>query len=295
MRQREGAARAILGAMQASPYGNVNENPYRPPPPPPPPPPRVSALAAYKAAFGGEAPWPSALLAMALLFVPVLGQLVLAGYQAEVMQRLARRDPNPMPKLEGKDIMPLLQRGLSSFVVEMAFGLVTMVPLFALFIAGVFASRQSPDAFVALQLAFVAIFFIAYIVLAPIKNAMLTRASLTEDLRASFRMRAIFEYAKKTWGTVLVAYVALYAIGIGLYLVGMLACFVGAYLALVFGQIAMAHLRWQIYEAQLARGGEIIAVKPAALPVPAYAPYGYAQPHPQPYPQQQQPPPYPPR
>jgi hypothetical protein len=254
--------------MDSSSYSS---SAYRPVPPPPQPPPGVSPLAAFKFVFASEAPFSTAILLTGLLFIPFIGQIALAGYKADVLQRLVRREANAMPKLTSKDVMPLLSRGVPSFIAELALTMVGMFPFVFLAIL-LFALAHPPHGVQSvwlLQGAMFGVMLAVFVLIAPIVNAALTRTALTEDLAGALRPRPVLAYARKTWGLVLVTYAVFTVLGMGLALAGMLACFVGVYPAVALGQLAMTHLRWQIYESQLAHGGALIPVKiPAALPAP---------------------------
>jgi hypothetical protein len=265
------------------PYANAPDNPYRPPPPPPPPPPKVSVIEAFKFVFAAEGWFTTALIATLFAFIPLVGPIAMAGYHADMIQRLARREP--ARKLSFNDFTALLTRGVPSFftqlVVTFTAGAASMFVVFPAFIAvsQLVAEEYMGLAMVSIMLSAFAIGFIAF---APLLNAAITYAALGEDLAASLRPKPVLAYARRTWGTVLGAYLVLGILGACLMFVGFLAFFIGIYVTVGIIQLALAHLRWQIYESQLARGGALIPIKvPAALPGHAYAyAQGYGQPVP---------------
>jgi len=259
--------------LSPPPYESASTGPYRPAPPPPPLPPRVSPLAAFKFVLDSEAPLTTVLLATGLLLIPFIGQIAFLGYQAEVFQRLVRREENAMPKLATTDILPLLSRGISAFVVEYIVMSATMFPAFMVIGALTFlAGNGGPPSRQGLWLIAIAIagtMACVFALVMPVWNAAVTRVALTEDLAGSLKPKAVLSYARRTWTTVLFAYFVFSLLSTALGIAGMLACFVGCYPAIVLAQLASVHLRWQIYESQLARGGTLIPVKlRAALPAP---------------------------
>jgi hypothetical protein len=108
----------------------------------------------------------------------------------------------------------------------------------------------------------------------------------------------------KTWLVVLGTSIVFGLLAFLMMLVGFIACYVGAFVASAIVQLGALHLRWQIYERFVARGGEAIPVKaPVMLPseqarANPYAPYGGGGAPPPPpqagYPPGQYPPPPPP-
>jgi hypothetical protein len=120
-------------------------------------------------------------------------------------------------------------------------------------------------------------------------SAAVTRAELTEDFGESLKFGALWDYFRRTWKDALLSSFVFGLLAVPLVLLGMMLCFVGMYFAIVLLQVAAMHLRWQIYEVYLARGGAPIPVKVHAPRVPAYPqhPQGYPQGYPQqPYGQQ---------
>jgi hypothetical protein len=238
----------------------------------------VSVLEAFKFAVTGEGWLVSILVSTVMMFVPIIGPIVTQGYYAEVMQRLARREP--VKKFSLNDFSAYLSRGLPTFVVQLVVSFALLFPLMVLvFPVMVVASKAVDPSYAGpLMLGIMAtLFSLAFFLLGPIVNAALTYAALSEDIGASLRPGPLFAYAKRTWGIVLVSYVVLGLLSIVAAMVGFLMLFIGVYFAVAITQLALAHLRWQIYEVQLARGGALIPIKaPVALPVYPGA-YGYGQ------------------
>jgi hypothetical protein len=240
--------------------------PYRPEPPPPAPAPRVSVLAAFKYVFAGEAPLASSFVLSFLFLIPIVGPIVLHGCQAAIVQRLVRRDAGPMPRVRFADVSPLLARGGASFVAELIVMFGSIVPFLSVFVPTIFlTSGQRGELRPVLGIVLAAAMLVFFLFLFPAWNAVVTRAALTENIGASLAWRATIAYVRRTWGTFLLAYLVFSLLSSGIILVGMLACGVGMYPAMVLCQLALAHLRWQIYESQRASGGAVIPLKEEAM------------------------------
>jgi hypothetical protein len=252
----------------------------------------VSAMEAIKFAFSTPDWTMNLLLGLVFMVIPVVGPLALQGWHAEIHQRLVRRHPQPIPKLDFSDFMHYLERGLGPFVVNLAL----MVPLFIvvyafMFIAG-FASvgigrAANEPALIMVVLAIASlggaamIFFFSVLV-----NAAMTRVELTEAIGPSLSPGPMFSYGKRIWAKFFVATLVFGLLATGLIILGMLLCFIGVYPVTVALQLGSLHLRWQLYENQLAQGGESIPVKAPvqlpsearmhqAYPPQAYPPQGY--------------------
>ena len=228
------------------------------------------------------------LLGLVFMVIPVVGPLALQGWHAEIHQRLVRRHPQPIPKLDFGDFMHYLERGLGPFVVNLALTIpLIFVSYVFMFIAG-FASvglgRATNEPALALVIMAVAllggsamIFFFSVLL-----NAAMTRVELTEAIGPSLAPGPMFAYGRRIWAKFFVATLVYGFVAFGLLLLGMLLCFIGMYPAIVAVQLGSLHLRWQLYEQQLAQGGESIPLKaPVQLPSearmarPPYPPQGY--------------------
>lgn len=220
----------------------------------------------YQLAFGyfvGQRPngWTNLLLATVCLFIPVVGPLVLLGYQAEVSERLLR-DPDLRrhPDFKFDRFGELLTRGLWPFLVSLLVALVAVpVMMLAVFAAmGVGAATDPLLGFALATLIYVGGIVGLNAVVIPIQfHAELANRF---DLGGGFRFTMSF--LKLVGGRALVAYLVFSLLTIPLMLAGMLACFVGMYPASVVAVMAGQHLMVQLYLDYLDRGGEEIVKTP---------------------------------
>jgi hypothetical protein len=199
----------------------------------------------------------------------------------ESHQRLLRRHPNPMPKIDFGDLGEYLKRGIAVFVSS----LIITLPILFLFYAvvavaafgSVAAGAATNEPLVAIAVgAVVGLFGVLFMMsLSVVINAVHTRAELTEDLGEALKLGKVMSYAKATFGQVLIKNILFSFVAFFIILVGILLCYLGLYPAIVVVQIAAMHLRYQIYSDYLSKGGEQIPLKaPQPLPSEARAP-GY--------------------
>ena len=236
----------------------------------------VSVIAALRFAFEGEAAWTNllwaALLYFSTQFIPLVGLIVLQGWLAEVHRRLVRRQPNSYVKFDFADFSPYLSRGVAPFVVSF----LTMLPLMLAFVGfavtaafvSIAAQSSGGDAelwiMIVLGLAGLASVPLGLLFLVLV-NAAVTRAELSGDIGKSLAPSAVWAYARATFRVVLIKTLLLALLAFGLGLLGLLACFVGAFVAVSAIMIAHMHLRWQIYNDYLLKGGPPIELAPPEL------------------------------
>jgi hypothetical protein len=232
------------------------------------------------------------LMAVVYLVIPVVGPMALHGYLCEVVQRLHRRHPEPLPLLDFTEFTAHLKRGVAPFVASLAasapamlLSLVAGVAMaFAVAAAGMSRAAGASGGMAGgigtsgatlvpavglgiteiLVVGIVLLMFVATLATAVLTNALVLRAELTEDLGRTFELRQVMEYARATLGITMLRTLTFGVLAFGVALLGLLACYVGVFVAAALLQIASAHLRFQIYEQYLERGG-----MPIELPAPA--------------------------
>ncbi len=230
----------------------------------------ISVIAAVRFAFEGEAAWTNLLWASLLYvstqFIPLVGVIVLQGWLAEVHRRLVRRHPNSSVKFDFDDVSQYLSRGVPAFVVSFLAMLPPVVVSVSFLIAGVFVNvagaTGSAEPWVIATLVLMVLSIPLWLVLLVVVNAAMTRAELSGELGQALEPAAIWAYSRATFRVVLGKTLLLVALAVGLMLVGFLACFVGAFVAVSAIMIAHMHLRWQIYNDYLLKGGSPIGLAP---------------------------------
>ncbi|WP_202920853.1 DUF4013 domain-containing protein [Urbifossiella limnaea] len=221
----------------------------------------------YQLAFGffiGQKPngWTNLLLATVCLFIPVVGPLVLLGYQAEMAERLVR-DPDlrRYPDFSFDRFVELLTRGLWPFLLSLIAALVFIPVLIAAVFAAVAvgAAANSPGVGAALA---VAVYFFGIIGVNAIMIPVQFYAEMANRFDLGGAVRFTLSFMKLVGGRAVVALLVLMLLTVPLLFLGMLACFVGVYPASIVGMMAGQHLMVQLYLDYLDRGGEEIVKTP---------------------------------
>jgi hypothetical protein len=248
----------------------------------------VSVMDALRFTTSGPSGW-SNLMYLGLLYlstqiIPIAGLIVMYGFFAEVHRRLVLRQGEPYLRFDFADLMPYFMRGLAPLVM----GIIVAMPFaffFALVLVGVLvvvrvAGEGAADQDFVMGATFGAVGLLSIPIVVlwfALQNAAMTRAELTGDIGKSVNLGALWSYAGKTWKTVVWTGILVALLGMGLMLVGLVACFVGIFVTMSMMFVVQLHVRWQIYNRYLLEGGEPIELAPfEALPseVPKAPPPG---------------------
>lgn len=207
------------------------------------------------------------------LLVPVAGWLAISGWASEAQRRLLQNHPDPVPRLALRDFLHYARRGrASAFVEVIGTGVLWAVgvALFALLNASLLAAGMvAGSLLVPLAMLCASVLFGAATLgmVTAIFNQMLTRAELTESLSDAVAVGEAWREArpirKKTFAT----YLLFLPVSLALVILGSMLCGLGILPALVAIKLTGAHLRVQLYEQRLAKGGPALPVPtPAVLP-----------------------------
>lgn len=207
------------------------------------------------------------------LLVPIVGWLAISGWASEAQHRLLHNHPDPVPRLRLRDFAHHARRGgAAAFVELLGFGVfwAVAVGLVALQSTSLLAAGLVAGSVVVPLAVLCAGLVVAITLLGTVTvvyDAMLTRAELTERLADSVALGEAWREARPMRRKTFVTYLVFAPITLALLLLGGLLCGVGVLPALVAIKLTGAHLRYQLYEQRLARGGKPLpSLAPRALP-----------------------------
>ncbi|HUE74265.1 MAG TPA: DUF4013 domain-containing protein [Pirellulaceae bacterium] len=262
-----------------------SSDPYATPSALPPKPgmdaPPMRYMEAYSYIFAHPEWTTNVLLAAVCSLIPVVGNIVLLGYQYEIIEAMHRFPGQLYPKFDFNRFSQYLMRGVWPFLVNLIVGVVIQIPIqcgnFTLMGLSAAAGGGGGEeaAGVALGLGFL-VFMLFVIVLSVVVTLamipLLLRAGLSQEFGQAFKFAWIQDFIAKTWLEMLLTVLFLIATGSVAVFIGLLACCIGIIPAAVIIMMASAHLVGQLYTIFLARGGEPIPLKPWEGPAPMVPP-----------------------
>ncbi len=199
--------------------------------------------------------------------IPIVPQLVLTGYQFEIIEALHRRPGETYPEFDLNRLAEYLTRGVWPFLVTFV-AILVLAPLEVVMVfglGGIFFSMLAAGAdtfvLVAMGVLLVAIFLLLNVLAGLAFVPMSLRAGLAQDFAAGFDFQFIKDFVARVWVELVIQWLFVLATGAALTLAGLLACGVGTFFAVAAIMLAQAHLMYQLYEIYLSRGGDPIPLK----------------------------------
>lgn len=215
----------------------------------------------------------SSLCLFAASVIPILPQLVLMGYQCEVLEGLVLRPRGMYPDFKMDRLADYLVRGLWPFVVALLLGL-AIVPIMLLVLAGpliglaVLGGAGGEEGLSIGAMILLPLLFLLVIAASLFFNVamvpFLLRAALTQDIGGAFDLAFAKDFVRRMWKETLIAGLFLTAVAFAAQIVGLLLFCVGIFLTFPVLHFAQVHLGAQLYRVYLARGGEKIPLKTPA-------------------------------
>ncbi len=188
--------------------------------------------------------------------IPIVGEMVLLGYRAEVSDEL-ERDPDlkDHPDFDLDRLMPYLNRGVWPYLSKVISLLIllTLGAIVAL-AAGIGFYQIVPEPILAMAigyLIYIAVFVLASTIVWPMEyhaQAMRKFAPL-DDFKFAIR------FAKVCWMSTFVAVLMHTMLSSIALMIGLLLCYIGIYPAIMIVQMAEQHLMSQLYRLYLEEGG----------------------------------------
>ncbi|MBC8356782.1 MAG: DUF4013 domain-containing protein [Planctomycetes bacterium] len=203
--------------------------------------------------------------------IPVIGQLVIQGYQFEILEALHRNPGTQYPDFDMNKLLDYLLRGFWVFLVSLVVVLVLFVVFFGLFVlggaivGGAGAAAGDDGAGIAIAVVGLIVVLIAFpigIAAQMIMVPLMLRAGLTQDFGSSFDIAFVKQFIRNTWMEMILSGLFLALAGLLLYIVGAAMLCIGIFFTMSIAMLMQAHLGVQLYELHLARGGDPILMKP---------------------------------
>jgi len=204
------------------------------------------------------------------MFVPILGPIVLLGYQFEMIEAMLRDGEENYPDFDMNRVMNYLWRGAWPFIIQLVASLpliLIIIVSYFVFIAAMVTSAGDPGIWVYLLFGGLLIAAIVFgsVILPLLILPLELRAGLSKNLRAAFSREFYFDLIRRCWKELIVAQLFIFASGFLLGLVGLLLCGLGTAPAQALTMFARSHLMYQIYNRYLEKGGVPPAVQEVSV------------------------------
>lgn len=203
--------------------------------------------------------------------IPVIGPLLMLGYQFEVIEGLLYSRGRRYPNFDFNRFADYLLRGLWPFLVQLITSLV-LVPVMMIFIFvpmmcmfGIAGLAGEDGAGIVLLIGYpLWMVFIVLVSILPVMCylPMMLRAGLAQDLGEGFSFNWAMDFFKRTWLEMLLGLLFWVISVIVLEIVGLMVFCVGILAVLPLMFLAQAHLMYQLYLLYLTRGGSASPMKP---------------------------------
>lgn len=210
------------------------------------------------------------LLGFVCTLIPIVGNIVLIGYQFEIVESLHRKPNRQYPDFDFNRFSDYLVRGVWPFLVNFVAQFVmqiVFIPLMygGIILAAIVASSAGDEVGSILIVVVMVLALLFAIVIAMLAEAILVpmtiRAGLAQDFVSAFNFSWIWDFIKRVWFELILVILFMGVTGSIVITLGLLAFCLGMLPAMVIIFLAQAHLYSQLYRLYLARGGEPISLK----------------------------------
>lgn len=205
-------------------------------------------------------------------FIPVIGPIVILGYQFDVVESLIRSPGATYPDFNFNLFVEYLKRGVWPFLVALVLGMLASVVMMGVFFGGMAAIAASAgppgaapaNAGIPLVVLFglFGSFFAIGVGLQLILLPFQLRAGLIQDFATAFDVNWAWKFVATIWIPGLLGMLWLFVIGMAAGIVGMAMLCVGIYFTIAIVYLVQAHFMYQLYEIFLTRGGAPINWQP---------------------------------
>jgi len=200
--------------------------------------------------------WVKKVLIPALVtLIPIVGVFVLMGWMMDITRRVIQKNPRPLPEL---DFGRQLGEGFKGFVVALVYSLPMIIMIIPIAVASSMMDSMDPDTYpmvigiVSVCCGGLTVFyglFMAYAIPAALGNL-----AARGNLGAAFRFSEVFGLLRAAPGAYLMVLLGVIVAGF-ISGAGTIACVIGAFATMAYGQAVLGHLYGQAYsEATVNKG-----------------------------------------
>ena len=209
--------------------------------------------------------------------IPVVGQIVLVGWNALMLRRAVSGQDTPLPRMEFdfdyltkllnvgfKGFLAQLLWSLPIYVLAMAWGCCFYVGVGGVAAMGAASGDETAGVLGSVCMMFgmmAAWFAIIAFVTMPMQVAII-RAELSDDVNAALKFKEVMEMTKMLWRELLLGMFVMGLVSMVCMFAGMLLFFIGIYPAVVVMMVIQAYWRAEVYRVYLEKGGQPLPIGP---------------------------------
>lgn len=187
-------------------------------------------------------------IAALVSLIPIIGQLIVLGWSLEVTRRLIRNEPALLP--DWSDFGGHIMKGLKAFVIGLVYSLPIILVGACQGVVPLLAGDGGDDTLTSIvtiiTICFSCVIFIYALLLAFVIPAAYGKFAATDELGAAFRFGEVFGLVRAAPSAYLIALLGTIVAGFVAGL-GIILCFIGVFLTLVYSMAVNAHFYGQAY------------------------------------------------
>jgi len=195
-----------------------------------------------------------------VMLIPLLGQIIIGGWALEIVRRVIRRDPEPLP--DWSNFVDYLVKGLQVMVIGFAYALpiilITACSQGLFFAAGESGEDAMLTAASVVMACLSCVSIIYGIFIGFVLPAALGNFAESEQFGAAFRFGEVFGLVRAAPAAYLLVLVGSFLAGI-ISMLGIIACVIGLFLTIPYAAAINGHLQGQAYLE--AKGAQDVAVE----------------------------------
>jgi len=188
------------------------------------------------------------LIPAAVMLIPIIGQIVVLGWSLEIVRRVIRQDPNPLPELDfGKN----LSDGFKGFVINLVYAIPMIIFSLPPSLAPMLLSSGEDTDIMGIAATLIMVCCYGLMTLYGLLLAVVMPAALAnfvahENMSAGFRFKEVFGLIRVAIGPYLIVLVGVILSGMiaGL---GSIACAIGIVATSAYAMAINGHLYGQAY------------------------------------------------
>jgi len=198
------------------------------------------------------------------MLIPIIGPVVLYGYQMEIVQGLHVSRGRTYPDFSFDNLSDYLMRGLWVFLVTLLVSLIFVPVMWLLAILWMMVpggvamaggGAASPIVFLISIPLFFAAMMAVWSAMMLVLSPMVLRAGLSLDFSSAFDFNFAKQFIGNTWKRFLLTMLIMIPFSMIAAIVGLVAFCLGVYFTMAIVNLMMANLGWQHYELHLSKGG----------------------------------------